>query len=245
MTSYLCSVAGKRFFFRTNWPTASIQSAIYTEPWPRCVDFHLFSSLVSSYRRVCISFSASFPPVRFLFPSVHVQLSCSLFPPLFPRLSAEPPSVIVVPSFLSDYALPFLLSLSLSLVNQQLRNFQRQKSGRTRKMNDRPRCWTTPSLKQRADDFLFWPERARVRSVVRSHVPFFLLVGPFGNWNDVSSLQANCPVPGIVPATLKRLARYALTSSTFPPFFPPLPHVSFLFHHVRFLSLPATISLVD
>lgn len=126
MASYLCSVTGKRFF--PHQLAQSEQSTIHA--YLAVFDLSSLSPFISSYRRVCISFTASFLLARFLFPSLDVELSplpLPTFSLLFP-----PPSPPPIP---------------IDLLNQQLRNFQHQKSWRTRKMNDRPRCSNDPSLK--------------------------------------------------------------------------------------------------
>lgn len=68
-------------FFRANWPKASerVKQSTMIHAYLAAFDlsslFLSLSSFISSYRRVCISFTASFLLARFLFPSLDVELS--------------------------------------------------------------------------------------------------------------------------------------------------------------------------
>lgn len=149
MASYLCSVTGNRVFSAPTGPkrasrakhddtrvprrirsllSLSLSLFVYFVVSSRLYQFHRFLPArplpFSFARRRAISTPACSTPSPYFFPTFSTAIPSSPPPP--------PP----LPS-------PTLIDL----LNQQLRNFQHQKSWRTRKMNDRPRCSNDPSLK--------------------------------------------------------------------------------------------------
>lgn len=187
MTGYLCSAAGKRFF-RMNWPTPSKQSLIYA-----CrVGFHLFSPLISLYRRVTLyQFHRFLPVCSFpFFPSDYVELSRSLFP-TFSRFSIDHP--LPPASLRSSVTSPVPWTSSCVIFNAGRASVRAK--------------WTTVldagdrSSKQYSDDLLPQPVALLVLRFYRSFVHSFACAflpsdQPIRKLKrrDVNSLEANCPL---------------------------------------------------
>lgn len=103
MASYLCSVTGNRVFSAPTSPKRAserVEQSTMIHAYLAAFDlsslFLSLSSFISSYRRVCISFTASFLLARFLFPSLDVELSpLPLVPLPLPTFSLlfPPPSL--------------------------------------------------------------------------------------------------------------------------------------------------------
>lgn len=136
-------------FFRANWPKASerVEQSTMIHAYLAAFDLSSFSLSLRLFRRivafVSVSPLPSCSPVSFFLRSTSSYLHSRLFHSrslLFPYFFHRHP-------FLAPSSSSSLLPTLIDLLNQQLRNFQHQKSWRTRKMNDRPRCSNDPSLK--------------------------------------------------------------------------------------------------
>lgn len=150
MASYLCSVTGNRVFSAPTGPKRASESSKarwYTRTSPHSISPLSFSLSLRLFRRivafVSVSPLPSCSPASFFLRSTSSYLHSRLFHSLsllFSYFFHRHP-------FLAPSSSSSLLPTLIDLLNQQLRNFQHQKSWRTRKMNDRPRCSNDPSLK--------------------------------------------------------------------------------------------------
>lgn len=150
MASYLCSVTGNRVFSAPTGPKRASESSKarwYTRTSPHSISPLSFSLSLRLFRRivafVSVSPLPSCSPASFFLRSTSSYLHSRLFHSLsllFPYFFHRHP-------FLALSSFSSLPPTLIDLLNQQLRNFQHQKSWRTRKMNDCPRCSNDPSLK--------------------------------------------------------------------------------------------------
>lgn len=150
MASYLCSVTGNRVFSAPTSPKRAserVEQSTMIHAYLAAFDLSSFSLSLRLFRRivafVSVSPLPSCSPVSFFLRSTSSYLHSRLFHSLsllFPYFFHRHP-------FLALSSFSSLPPTLIDLLNQQLRNFQHQKSWRTRKMNDRPRCSNDPSLK--------------------------------------------------------------------------------------------------
>lgn len=149
MASYLCSVTGNRVFSAPTGPKRASESSKarwYTRTSPHSISplsLSLFVYFVVSSRLYQFHRFLPARPLPFSFArrrAISTPACSTPSPYFFPTFSTAIPSSPPPPPPLPSPTL-------IDLLNQQLRNFQHQKSWRTRKMNDRPRCSNDPSLK--------------------------------------------------------------------------------------------------